>query len=208
MHLHNTFLCPEGWGLSRGCDLYWPKQMKAVQLLNSTVLIMDESDRCWSTKQIVTIVWFLMLDSNRTQTEKLNQMILLQNNWISDRCQSCHVCQQNIDFIEFDGWSGSFSQFYIYYDASFTGSAPDPLWMSRPPQMADEPLILSLWRSPAGVCILTCKRGALPSTSALSSPRQAGTMFTVVYTWNQELGRPSYCYWEPALRLAANFCLF
>lgn len=94
----------------------------------------------------------------------------------------CHVCRQNIDLIEFNCRSGSSSQFYICYDASFTGSGPDPFWMSPPPQLADEPLIVSLWRSPAGVCILTCKRGALPSTSALSSPRQAGTMFTVVYT--------------------------
>lgn len=193
MHLKNAFLCPEGWGLFRGCDLYWPKQMKADQLLNSAVLIMDESDRCRSTKQIVTVVWFLMLDSNRTQTGKLNETIPLQDNWISDRCQSHVMCVNRILIsFYFNGWSGSSSEFYICYDASFTGSAPDPFWMSRPPQLVDEPLIVSLRRSPAGVCILTWKRGALPSTSALFSPRQAGTMFTVVLTWNQEPGRPSY----------------
>lgn len=96
VHLKNTFLCPEGCGLFRGCDLYWPKQMKADQLLNSAFLIMDESDRCWSTKQIVTIVWFLMLDSNRTRTGKLNEMIFLKNNWISDRCQSHVMCVNRI----------------------------------------------------------------------------------------------------------------
>lgn len=119
--------------------------------------------------------------------------------------ESCHVCQQNIDFIEFNGWSGSSGEFDICSDASFTGSAPDPFWVTRPPQLADEPLIVSLRRSPAGLCILTCKQGALPSTSALSSPCQAGTMFTVFYTWKNRAGHPTAA-GNPALRLGANLC--